>query len=76
MSLPELLKHNVPQQISTKYKEFGTLLLKDGTGSLVSSISAECQQKTDEIKAKILEKWITRGGKLFTWEMLIRVLRM
>ena len=74
MPLPELLQLNVPQQIGTNYKEFGTLLLNDGTGNLVNNISAECQQIPEKI-IKILEEWIAGRGKPCTWETLIEVLR-
>ena len=74
-SLPELLQLNVPQQVGTKYKGFGTLLLNDGTGNVVNNISAECQQKPDEINTKILEEWIAGRGRPCTWDTLIKVLK-
>ena len=74
-SLPELLQLNIPQQIGTKYKDFGTFLLNDSTGNLVNNIEAECQQIPENINKKILEEWLAGGGKPCTWETLIEVLR-
>ena len=75
ISLPELLQLNVPQQIGTKYEEFGTLLLNDDTGNIVNNISAECQRIPEKIITKILEEWIAGRGRPGTWETLIEVLR-
>ena len=73
-SLQDLLYLKLHQQISTKYKEFGTLLLNDDTGNLVNNISAECQQIPEKI-IKILERWIGGRGRPCTWNTLIEVLR-
>ena len=75
LSLPELLQLNVPQEIGTKYKEFGTLLLNDSTGNVVNNIERKFQQTPEDINTKILEKWIGGRGRPCTWDMLIKVLR-
>ena len=74
-SLPEVLKFKIHQQIGTKYMDFGTFLLNDDTGSLVSSIEHECQHIPEQICRKILEKWIRGSGRSCTWATLIGVLR-
>ena len=74
-SLQDLLHLKVHQQISTKYKDFGTFLLNDDTGYLVNNIERKCQQTPDEINTKILEEWLAGGGRPCTWETLIEVLR-
>ena len=81
--LPKLLKFpcrygkiNIPEQIGTNYKTFGTFLLKDDTGKIISGIVRAKMHAADEINEAILERWI--GGKgqgPFTWDTLVKCLR-
>ena len=69
-------KINIPERIGTNYKTFGTFLLKDDTGTIVSGIIRAKMHAADEINEAILERWI--GGKgqgPFTWGTLVKCLR-
>ena len=82
-SLPTLLKFpgkheniNIPEQIGTNYKTFGTLLLKDDSGMIISSIEKAKLHNATEINATILQKWIGgKGREPFTWNTLVNCLR-
>ena len=82
-SLPNLLKFpnkrgniNIAEQIGTKYKTFGTFLLKDDNGTIVSGIERAKMYIADEINQAILEKWIGgRGQQPITWDTLVKCLR-
>ena len=74
-SLPLLYKFNVPEQVGTNFKKFGTLLLKDETGIKVDNIEEELWRKPDRINAKILQYWLQGKGLPVTWESLLDTLR-
>ena len=82
-SLPNLLKFpskrgkiNIAEQIGNKYKNFGTFLLKDDNGTIVSGIERTKIYNVDEINVAILEKWISgKGQKPITWDTLVNCLR-
>lgn len=82
-SLPNLLKFpskhgniNIAEQIGEKYKTFGTLLLKDKSGTIVSAIEHEWMRDAEKINGVILEKWICgKGLEPFTWDTLVKCLK-
>ena len=82
-SLCKLLKYpgerrriNIPEEISKNYKKFGTFLLKDDNGTIVSGIERTNMYNVDEINVAILEKWISgKGQKPITWDTLVNCLR-
>ena len=81
--LPKLLKFrgrhrkiNIPEEIGTNYKMFGTLLLEDDTGAIVSGIELAKMHAAAEINEAILQKWIGGKGQApFTWDTLVQCLR-
>lgn len=82
-SLCKLLKYpgkhrriNISEEISTNYKKFGTFLLKDDNGTIVSGIERAKMYNADEINGTILEKWIGgKGQQPITWDTLVKCLR-
>jgi len=68
-------KINIPQQIGTQYKIFGTFLLEDDRGAKVDNIIRECRERAEDINTKILQEWLNgRGKQPVTWETLVEVL--
>ena len=66
---------NIPQEISTKCREFGYLLLEDSTGARVRNISQVHRDNPEQINLDILEQWLEGKGKQpVTWKTLIEVL--
>ena len=74
-SLNLLYKLNVPEQVGTNFKKFGTLLLKDKTGIKVDNIEDECRGRPDRINTKILQYWVQGKGLPVTWDTLVHTLR-
>lgn len=67
---------NVPQEIGTKYHQFGVFLLEDLTGARIESIALKHSNDPEQINTEILQQWITgRGRHPVTWKTLIQVLR-
>ena len=67
---------NIPQEIGTKYNDFGLFLLEDENRQRVKSIAHSYQNKAEEINKEIIEQWITgRGKHPVTWKTLTEVLR-
>ena len=66
---------NIPQQIGTKYFQFGIQLLNDETGEEIEAIVSKCREEADEINIKILMLWIRGKGKPLDWDNLIQVLK-
>ena len=81
-TLPELLNFpgqekriNIPQEIGTQYKTFGTILLEDDSGARVDNIVHEYRERAECINTEILQEWLNGRGKLpVTWETLVEVL--
>ena len=81
-TLPELLNFpgqekriNIPQEIGTQYKTFGTILLEDDSGARVDNIVHEYRERAERINTEILQEWLNGRGKLpVTWETLVEVL--
>ena len=67
---------NIPEQIGTKYRSFGILLLKDDSGTIISALEHEWNRDAEKINRTILEKWICgKGLEPFTWDTLVKCLR-
>ena len=74
-SLPELLRLEVPQQVSRNYSTFGIFLLNDETGSRVDYIEEYCHGNPEKITRKILQEWLEGKGLPVTWKSLVKTLR-
>ena len=83
-SLQELLKFsytdgrviNIPEEIGTKYVQFGAFLLDDRNGSRVKVIAHKHQNNPEQINTEILQQWLVGSGKEpATWATLVTVLR-
>ena len=68
-------KINIPQEIGTKYNNFGILLLEDTTGDKVRNIEHKYSKDAERINTEILRDWIAGKGKQpVSWETLTEVL--
>ena len=65
---------NIPQQIGTKYFQFGIQLLNDETGEEIEAIVSKYREDAEEINLKILRLWMRGKGKPLDWDNLIQVL--
>ena len=65
---------NIPEQIGTKYLEFGILLLNDESGANVSAIVSQHREDAKQINLEILKLWIQGKGNYVSWDTLIDVL--
>ena len=84
LSLPELLhftrtdgrKINIAVEISTKYVQFGTVLLDDKNGSRIKNLEHEHHYNVEQINTAILREWVNgKGNQPMTWATLVEVLR-
>ena len=67
---------NIPQEISTKYRQFGVLLLEDTNGARVRNIEHKHRGDAEQINMEILEEWVNgRARQPVSWEILTEVLR-
>ena len=67
---------NIPEQIGKEYTRFGTFLLEDDSGTIVSGIESAKTQTATEINITILREWINgKGQEPFTWDSLVKCLR-
>ena len=74
-TLPQLMRLKIPKEVGTKYRQFGTLLLKDDTGSQVDIAEKSCHYQPDDIVTSILCKWLQEGPTPVTWDNLTQLLR-
>ena len=66
---------NLPQEISTKYKQFGILLLNDCNGARVCNMEHKYRGNVEQINVEILQEWTNGEGKQpVSWKTLIEVL--
>ena len=66
---------NIAEKISTKYHDFGLLLLDDHNGTRVRNMELKNNQDAERINKEILQEWVTgRGKKPVSWETLTTVL--
>ena len=67
---------NVPQEVSTKYTQFGILLLEDTNGDRVCNMEHKHRGDPEQINTEILREWVSgRGKQPVSWETLTEVLR-
>lgn len=68
---------NIPEQIGTRYKLFGILLLQDSTGALVDSIAHKNHNIPLDTNLDILQKWSrgNKGMKPISWRTLVDCLK-
>jgi len=67
---------NIPLQIGTNYRTFGTFLLEDDSGTIVSGIEMAMMWDAERINEAILMKWIGgKGQQPLTWDTLVTCLR-
>ena len=67
---------NIAEKISTKYHDFGLLLLDDPNGTRVRNMELKYNQDAERINKEILQEWATGSGKKpVSWETLTEVLR-
>ena len=66
---------NIPEEIGTKYLQFGTFLLDDENGSKVKAIAHKHLNDAEQINTEILHEWLIGSGKQpVTWAILVQVL--
>ena len=66
---------NIAEKISTKYHDFGLLLLDDHNGTRVRNMELKYNQDAERINKEILQEWATgRGKKPVSWKTLTEVL--
>ena len=75
LSLPELIRLKVPQEVGTNYSTFGIFLLNDQTGSRIRNFKKECQGDPEDVMFRILQEWLQGKGLPVTWESLVQTLR-
>ena len=67
---------NIPQEIGTKYSQFGIFLLDDPNGTRVYNIEHKHREDAEQINTEILREWATgRGKNPVNWKTLTTVLR-
>ena len=67
---------NIPQEISTKYYQFGILLLEDTKGTRIRNMEHKHLRDAEQINTEILQEWINgRGRQPVSWATLTEVLR-
>lgn len=68
-------KVKILEEIGSRYKDFGMLLLDDELGAVTEYIASAKQNNVAEINREILSRWVEKEGKLpVTWATLIGVL--
>ena len=67
---------NIPQEVSTKYPQFGILLLEDTNGAKVHNMEHKHRGDAEQINTEILQEWVSGRGRLpVSWTTLTEVLR-
>ena len=66
---------NIPQEVGTKYYQFGLFLLEDDTGARIDSITHKHINDAEQINMEVLQQWVAgRGRHPVTWTTLTQVL--
>ena len=66
---------NIPQEIGTKYFQFGIHILNDHNGNRVQTIEHSCHEESERINIKIIQEWVAgKGKKPVNWKTLTEVL--
>ena len=69
-------KIKIPQEVSTKYPQFGIFLLEDANGTRVRNMEYKHRGDPEQINVEILEEWVSGRGRLpVSWATLTEVLR-
>ena len=67
---------NIPQEVSTKYPQFGILLLEDTNGARVRNMEHKHRGDAEQINVNILEEWVSGSGRQpVSWATLTEVLQ-
>ena len=67
---------DIAVQIGSDYVRFGTLLLKDESGSTVKNIEKEKRGHPVDITVEILQQWLQgKGREPVTWQTLVKCLQ-
>ena len=67
---------SIPQKVSTKYPQFGILLLEDTNGAKVRNMEHKHQKDAEQINTEILQEWVSGRGRLpVSWTTLTEVLQ-
>ena len=67
---------NIPQEVSTKYPQFGIFLLEDTNGTRVRNMEYKHRGDPEQINTEILQEWVSGRGRLpISWATLTEVLR-
>ena len=67
---------NIPQEISTKYLQFGILLLEDTNGTRIRNMEHKHLRDAEQINMEILQEWVSgRGKQPVSWATLTEVLQ-
>lgn len=70
------LKVSLLQEVGTKYKSFGTLLLEDASGSKMAAIEHDLGRNVEDINYKVFHEWLCGSGKKpVSWDTLVAVLQ-
>ena len=68
---------NVAEQIGTYYEDFGTCLLEDRHGTIVSNMKGTHHNRVISIVTEIVREWLKgRGKRPETWPVFIDCLRV
>ena len=66
---------DIPQEIGTKYYQFGLLLLEDDTGTRIQALTHKHLKDAEQINMEVLQQWLAGRGKCpITWKTLAKVL--
>lgn len=66
---------NIPKEVGTHYRSFGTHLLQDSTGSHISALAQSEGHNAENINIEILREWLSgEGMEEKIWGTLVHVL--
>ena len=66
---------NIPQEIGSKYCEFGLLLLEDHNRARIRALAHKHRDDATNINIEIIEEWVAgKGIHPVTWKTLTQVL--
>jgi hypothetical protein len=69
-------KVSLLQEVGTKYKSFGTLLLEDTSGSKMAAIEHDVGRNVSDINYRVFQEWLSGSGrKPVSWDTLATVLQ-
>ena len=65
---------DLSREVGVKYFKFGTHLLQDVTGAHIRTLEDELNRNGERINQRILQEWLSGGGRPVTWATLVEVL--